>query len=464
MQSMGFVIRIFSLHKNNYFYLLFVSLLLVACSGNNIDDLKKQGELVVLTRNAPTTWYQGREGDTGFEYDLVQSYAKHNNLKVRFIINDNFDELLASIQKGEAHIAAAGITRTASREERGYIFGPAYQQVKQQVVCRRSAKALPKKIEDLLSRKLTVIAGSSYAEVLQQLKLNYPELQWQEIADISTEQLLERTWKKEVDCTIADSNIIKITRRYYPELATALSVTENESLAWVVSPKWRSLVADIEQWLTKIKANGEYAAIEEKYYGHIQLYDYVDNRSFTRRIKSRLPKHRKHFEKYAKKYNLPWPLLAAQAYQESHWNPRARSPTGVRGMMMLTLNTAKSVGVKSRLDPVQSIRGGAKYLRQMIKRIPKEVVDEDRVWYALAAYNVGMGHLRDAMKLARQQNLNASKWVDLKTVFPLLSNKKYYRKLKYGYARGSEPVRYVQRIREYQQVLEQIILTSNTKP
>lgn len=440
------------------------SLLMVACSNNNIDDLKKQGELVVLTRNAPTTWYLGRDGYAGFEYDLVQSYASENNLKVRFTVIDNFDELLAAIQNGEAHIAAAGITRTAAREKQGYVFGPDYQQVQQQVVCRRSNMALPKSIDDLVARKLTVISGSSYAETLQHLKLKYTRLEWEEVSDISTEQLLEQVWKKEIDCTIADSNIIKISRRYYPELATTVSVSDNESLAWVVSPKWKELAESIEQWLVKINENGDYAAIEEKYYGHIQLYDYVDNRSFTRRINTRLPRYRKYFEKYAKKYNLPWSLLAAQAYQESHWNPRAKSPTGVRGMMMLTLNTAKSVGVKNRLNPVQSIRGGAKYLSQMIKRIPKEVLDEERVWYALAAYNVGMGHLRDAMTLARQKNLNANKWVNLKTVFPLLSNKKYYRKLKYGYARGSEPVRYVQRIREYQQVLDQMLLTSNTTP
>lgn len=452
-ESMGFLCN-----KNKCFFLIATSLFLAACSGSDIKDVQEQGELVVLTRNAPTTWYQGRDGDAGFEYELVQSFAKQNNVTVRFKIIDNFDELLATIQKGEAHFAAAGITRTAAREERGFAFGPAYQQVQQQVVCRRSAKALPKTWDDMLLRKLTVIAGSSYVDALKKLKLEHSKLEWNEVTDVSTEQLLEQAWKKEIDCTISDSNIIKISRRYYPELATTLSVTKNESLAWVVSPKWLGLVTDIEQWLRKIKANGEYAAIEEKYYGHIQLYDYVDNRSFTRRIKSRLPTYQKHFERSAEKYNLPWTLLAAQAYQESHWNPLAKSPTGVRGMMMLTLITAKSVGVESRLDPLQSIRGGAKYLSQMIRRIPKDVLGEDRVWYALAAYNVGMGHLRDAMTLAQQQNLNANKWVDLKTVLPLLSNKKYYKNLKYGYARGSEPVRYVQRIREYQQVLEQAII------
>ena len=432
----------------------------VSCGKPTIDDLKKAGELVVLTRNAPTTWYQGREGEAGYEYDLVQSYAKSNNVTVRFKVVDSFEDLLAAIQKNEAHIAAAGITKTPLREQQGFVFGPAYQDVKQQVVCRRGLQALPKKIEDLLLRKITVIAGSSYTEALEALKQNQTNLSWDVVSDVSTEQLLEQAWKKEIDCTVADSNIIKISRRYYPELATTVSVTRNESLAWVIAPQWKQLLENITSWFEKIQANGEYATIEERHYGHIQLYDFVDNRSFTRRIKTRLPKYKSYFVDAAEKNNLSWTLLAAQSYQESHWNPRAKSPTGVRGMMMLTLNTAKSVGVKYRLNPQQSIYGGAKYLKKMIKRIPESVQGDDRVWYALAAYNVGYGHLKDAMILAKRQDLNPNQWVNLKTVLPLLARKKYYRTLKYGYARGSEPVRYVQRIREYQQVLEQTILAS----
>lgn len=452
---MGLYLNISIINRISQLLLLAITLLLAACGDKGITDLKKQGELVVLTRNAPTTWYQGRDGEAGFEYDLVQSFAKVHNLKVRFKVIDDFESLLSSIIQGDAQIAAASVTKTQDRIEQGYLFGPGYQQVQQWVVCRRGSKALPKKVTDLVSRKLVVIAGSSYAETLQKLKIKQVDLNWREVSEVSTEQLLEQVWKKEIDCTIADSNIISISRRYYPELATGFALTEKESLAWVVAPKWKGLIADIDQWLEKIKANGEFAIIDERYYGHIQLYDYVDNRSFNRRIKSRLPKYKKVFQRAAKKYRLPWSLLAAQAYQESHWNSLAKSPTGVRGMMMLTLNTAKAVGVKSRLDPVQSIWGGAKYLRKMAKRIHIDVKGEDRLWYALAAYNVGYGHLNDAIALAKKKGLNPHQWVNLKTVLPLLSNKKYYKKLKYGYARGSEPVRYVQRIREYQQVLEQ---------
>ena len=170
-------------------------------------------------------------------------------------------------------------------------------------------------------------------------------------------------------------------------------------------------------------------------------------------MKSRLPRLEALFKKYAAKHDIPWTLLAAQSYQESHWNRRAKSPTGVRGIMMLTLTTAKEMGVESRLDVEQSIMGGAKYLSRLEKRIPDSVEGEDRWWYALAAYNVGMGHLHDARALARDLDLDPDSWLELKGVLPLLSQKKYYKNLKYGYARGAEPVTYVRQIRNYQNIM-----------
>ncbi|MFW2371762.1 MAG: membrane-bound lytic murein transglycosylase MltF [Gammaproteobacteria bacterium] len=429
--------------------------MLLACSDSGgIDELGAGKELIVLTRNAPTSWYEGRDAITGPEYDLIHSFASHHKLKVRFEIVDSIDEILSAISSDKAHIGAAGITMTDQRKRQGIIFSEPYQQVQQQVVCRRG-KRLPRAVDDLVDRNLTIIQGSSYIETLNELKLKTPELHWELAKDEDTEQLLEKVWKNKNDCTLADSNIVSINRRYHPELVVAFAVSEEQPLAWAISPKWSGLKSSIDSWLSEIEKNGELAVIMERYYGHFEIYDYVDIKHFRKRINQRLPKYQENFKAAGTKYNLPWTLLAAQAYQESHWNPKAKSPTGVRGMMMLTLNTAKAVGVSNRLDPVQSINGGAKYLRRMLKRIPDEIEEEDRIWFALAAYNVGYGHLRDARKLAMQLGKNPNRWVDIKEILPLLANKKYYRTLKHGYARGSEPVQYVQSIREYQQVLEQ---------
>jgi membrane-bound lytic murein transglycosylase F len=437
-------------------YLLGLYLLVVlsAC-GNNTSETKLPSELVVVSRNAPTTWYQGRDELLGPEYDLIQSFAEYYKIPFRLESVDSIGEVLEWMRQGKAHIAAAGLTDTDKRRAEGFLFGPQYNEVQQQVVCRRSNGKLPQEIDDLIGKNIQVIADSSYVELLHEIKQEHPRIRWQEVEDMGTEQLLEQVWEKKIDCVLADSNIVSINRRYYPELVVAFPISEPQPLAWIINSEWPQLDGYIEKWLNHITESGELAVIQEKYYGHVELFDYVDMRKFIHRIKKTLPKYRTEFEQSAIKYRLDWTMLAAQAYQESHWNAKAISPTGVRGMMMLTLNTAKQMGVKNRLDAHQSINGGAKYMARMISRIPDSVEGEDRIWFALASYNVGFAHLRDALSLATEMDKNADYWVDVKQLLPLLSQKKYYKKLKYGYARGLEPVEYVQRIRDYQQVLIQ---------
>ena len=150
---------------------------------------------------------------------------------------------------------------------------------------------------------------------------------------------------------------------------------------------------------------------------------------------------------------MDWRLLAAVGYQESHWDPDAVSPTGVKGLMMLTQDAAKDIGIKDREDPQQSILGGAKYLASMHKRIPDRIPEPDRTWLALAAYNVGLGHLEDARMLTLKNKGDADKWVDVKKNLPLLTKEKWFKQTRYGYARGREPVRYVENVRTYYDIL-----------
>ncbi len=219
-------------------------------------------------------------------------------------------------------------------------------------------------------------------------------------------------------------------------------------------PGSTDLELELQAWFKEYKASGALANLLERHYGYIDLYDYVDTRVFIRKIKEVLPKYKVLFRRAARKYDFPWTLLAAQAYQESHWDPAARSPTGVEGIMMLTEGTAKAMGVKNRKDPQESIMGGAKYLARMRDKLPRQIEGRERTWFALAAYNVGMAHLKDARKLARRLNKDPDRWRDMSKVLPLLSQKQYYKTLRHGYARGSEPVRYVNRVRAYRNILE----------
>ncbi len=422
----------------------------------DLDEIRDSGTLKVLTRNAPTTWYIDQDGmPAGPEHDLVQAFADELGVEVDYQLVDSVSEILDALARGEADLAAAGLTVTPERQQR-YRFGPGYQDVTQQVVCRRD-RVQPEELEDLVGLDIRVIADSSYSETLQQLKAKrFPELAWSESDDTAnTEQLMHQVWQGEFDCTVADSNIVDINRRYYPELIAPLNLRREESLAWLLPQAAGDLEAAIGDWLQTYKDAGRLDAWQERHYGFFEVFDYVDIRAYIRRIDKRFPKYRGYFRKAAQEHDLPFTLLAAQGYQESHWNALARSPTGVRGIMMLTQNTAKAMGVDNRLDPRQSIFGGAKYLARMKQRFVDEVSEPDRTWLALAAYNVGRGHLHDAQILARRQGLSPHTWRDIKQVLPLLADKRYYTDLKYGYARGTEPVRYVQRIREYRHVLRQ---------
>ena len=430
--------------------------LLAGCSGGEkepapLEAIRESGELRVLTRNAPTTFYFGREGKAGLEYELVRRFAEDLGVELELVMKDSVAATLDALAKGQGHLAAAGVTRTREREER-FLFGPSYQRVQQQVVCRRGGP-VPGDWEDLPDVELLVRAGTSYVQRLRDIRQVIHDLEWREVDSLSSDQILAKIWRGEADCTVADSNIVAVNQRFYPELVVAFPITEQQKLAWPLPEEATALKKRLAEWFAKQRAGNELAAIRERYYGHVQVFDYVDIATFKQRIDTRLPRFKDTFQKWAARYNFPWELVAAQAYQESHWRPRAESPTGVRGIMMLTQVTARSLDIENRLDVEASIRGGAAYLRKMMERLPEDIEKPDRTWIALAAYNVGMGHIWDARRLARRFDRDPDQWNTLKEMLPLLTRPKYYKELPYGYARGTEPVNYVERIRQYSEIL-----------
>lgn len=419
---------------------------------NYLPIIERHGEITFITRNAPTSYFEGRNGPTGIEYELATNFANYLGLKPRFLVKDTISEITEALNSGEGLIAAAGLSQTEGRSQ-NFLFGPAYQSVKQQVVCRRG-NVIPKNIQELETVELLVSTDTSYVETLQNLQTEIPTLNWMASKEFDTEHLLEKVWKNELDCTIADSNIVAINRRYFPELLVAFDLSEPEPISWLLPKNAQDIQEKLDQWYLDIEQRGFLDETIERFFGFVELFDYVDIRKFQKRIKHRLPRYQDHFQKAALQYNLHWTLLAAQSYQESHWRPRAKSPTGVRGIMMLTLPTAREMGVKSRLNARENIYGGARYLAKLRRRIPESVNEPDRTWMALAAYNVGMGHIHDARSLTKQLGKNPDKWSDLQETLPLLSQKQYYKKTKYGYARGSEPVNYVKRIRDFKDLLD----------
>ena len=209
-------------------------------------------------------------------------------------------------------------------------------------------------------------------------------------------------------------------------------------------------------WFREMGESGGLDALLHKYYGHLERYEVSNSPRYFERMVTRLPKYLDIFLAAEEETGLPWTLLAAVAYQESHWDPDAVSPTGVRGLMMLTEQTAAWMEIENRRDPEQSIRGGSRYLRRLLDRIPAFIPEPDRLWMALAAYNVGFGHLQDARMLAVRLHENPNAWEGVENVLPRLAWSRYYQDLRHGYARGHEPVIYVRQVRNYWDLLANV--------
>ncbi|MDF1876778.1 membrane-bound lytic murein transglycosylase MltF [Sulfurimonas sp. SAG-AH-194-L11] len=425
---------------------------------SNLMKIKRKKVLNVVLLNSPSTYYIGVDGPTGFEYDLLVSYAEYLGVELHITPAHTIKEALALSKSPDIDITSASLTKTPLREQ-GFNFGPSYFEVQEQVICHRGmlkSDKFPRDIEDLAGLNIMVGEGTSYSETIRSLQNDGFEINATFTSEFSTEELLKMVETHTIDCTIADSNVYALNLRYFPEIAMAFSISGREQLSWLLQKDTPELKADMYSWLNTFNQKGKMIQLKDHYYSYVLFFDYYNTKMFYKRMKSRLPKYKKMFEEAATRFGIPWTLLASISYQESHWNPKAKSFTGVRGLMMLTKNTAKLLGVTNRLDPKQSIVGGTRHIKQMLKFVPKEVQGENRLKFALAAYNIGLGHIRDAQHLAREIGLNENVWSDLKIVLPLLSQKKFYRDLKYGYARGEEPVKYVESIYNYRDILENL--------
>ncbi len=416
-----------------------------------LEQILRNGELVVLTRNSPTTFYEGPAGPAGFEYDLMKRFAEYLGVRLKIVTPESFNAILPLVAQRNVHLAAAGLTITEERR-RWVRFGPPYQTITQQLVYRSGAKA-PRHKEDLANGLIEVVAGSSHADRLQTLSRQTP-INWRSNAEAGVAELLARVWQRELDYTVADSHEVSLYQRYYPELRIAFDLSAPQKLAWAF-PKGDddSLYREAWRFFRLIENDGTLAQLKERHYGHIKDFDYVGVRKFLRHMAERLPRYQRHFQAAGKKYGVDWRLLAAIGYQESHWNHRAISPTGVRGIMMLTRSTAAEMGYRNRIDPRNSIHGGARYFTRLKRRLPDTIAEPDRTWFALAAYNLGLGHVYDVRDITRRRGGDPDKWMDIKDNLPLLMEKRWYRQTRHGYARGIEAQRYVENIRSYYDIL-----------
>lgn len=423
-----------------------------------LEQVQASGELRVVTRNSPVTYYIGVAGPEGPEYDLVRGFAKRLGVRLALVETDRFGDLLGEVATGRAHMAAAGLTVTADRARR-VRFSPHYADVSQVLVYRRGRKA-PKGPADLVGRHIEVVAHSSYVDSLAQARRQAPGLAWIEHPSADAGHLLDRVSSGEIDHTVVDSTIFDMYQRFHPELKAAFALAKGDRLAWAFRrDSDRSLIEASAAYIAELRESGDLQRIHDRYYAHKvnKFFDYAGTRRFMEDYQQMLPRYRHLFEHAAGRADLDWRLIAAVGYQESKWNPTAISHMGASGIMMLTADTASLIGVDDPHDPAQSIMGGSRYLWRMQKRIRKLVKagtsDQDIMWMALAAYNMGYGHLLDARRITAMRGGNPDRWTDLKRDLPLLMEREWYSQMRWGYARSRETLQYVRNVRNYYDIL-----------
>ncbi len=412
------------------------------------------GELRVATRNSPDAYYLGSHGPEGLAYELASRFAEDLGVSLRLYTVRTREAALNEVRTGRAHIAAAGITTGIPLPE-GVSFGPGYALVREHLVQRRGSPR-PTSMKAAGRGRIEVAAGSAHLRTLEELRLAEPDLSWIERADTDTEQILNEVSQGTAQYTLASSTEFALNRPMHPNLAIAMDLSPERAVAWAVSTASHdsSILDRVNAFFTLSRADGSVGLLLDRYFGNGESFDYLLSRNFIDHVESRLPLYLLWFKNAALQYRVDWRLLAAMGYQESKWDPSAVSFSGARGLMQLTADTAAMMRFQNRHDPQASIIGGAKYLARMMETVPSRIPEPDRTWFAVAAYNVGYGHIEDARVLAQQLGRDPDRWEDVRDTLPLLSQEKWYTRTRHGYARGWEPVRYVENVQAYLDILE----------
>lgn len=409
------------------------------------------GKLVVVTREGPTTYQIDGNGQaSGFEHDLVVLFAKELGVEARFVLAPDHAQIVAALAGGRAHMAAAALAPVASDTLR---FSRPIRELHQLLVQHEDALPVDG-AADLAGRTVAVLAGSPQIEALARLQPRPKSMRVVALEGVGEMELLERVNERTAALAAIDSAHFEIGANFFPGLYAALELPGSLSLAWAF-PKdgEEDLFRRAEAFIERVRQDGTLERLVDRYFGHARRLNQNDIARFLERMQSVLPHHRRHFVEAQDIHGIDWRLLAALAYQESHWDPLATSYTNVRGMMMLTEDTADRLHVADRLDARQSILAGTRYLVELREQIPAETPEPDRTWLALAAYNLGMGHLNGARFIATLVKRDPNSWYEMKQVLPLLAKPEYYARLKSGAARGGEAVIMTENIRTYYDIL-----------
>jgi membrane-bound lytic murein transglycosylase F len=434
------------------FYIVLININGCSKESSKLKQIKSNGILRIALVADPPHYFPNKVKERGYDFELVSHYATSIDVELEIIKTNTSNEIIFLLNQGKVDIGILGSSPEFDQKNIENVV--TYNNSKWYVIGNRANRQLPKSIDSIEPNTMIVANGSNASFMLHSIGEDYPSLLWDELKNTNVRSILERINENHSKISIISEDIYAYYQYLFPETKKIFVLPIKYPSRWLVKNNNNlSFLYSINSFFNKYKQNGKLEKIGKTYYEHLSAFDYVDIRYYLKRINKKLPKYKKYFVEAAKNSALDARIIAAVSYQESHWNRKARSPTGVRGMMMLTLDTAKRVGVKNRLNAKQSIFGGAKYLKILYESFSNTIEEPDRLWFTLAAYNIGLGHVEDARTITKSQGDNPNSWIDVEKHIPKLSQKKWYKKTKYGFARGHEPIEFVRRVRRYYDIL-----------
>lgn len=417
-----------------------------------LEQIRARHELRVVTLNLPTSYYLGSQGTEGLEFELARSFAAQLGVSLSMYPVTNERAMQQALASGQADIAAAQLTATPEWRHFGKAAEP-YARIPQFVVYARDG-VKPRSTLQLETAKLAVRAGSPQERILEQLRKTVaPTLQWMETAPTNADPL-EDVDTGNADYAIIDAREFSFSHHLYPDILVGFELPADRPVQWIVRRGATDLLEGVNRFFQQLRESGRMVKLVQQATGEWRSFAYEESREFQANLVGRFPRFRPWFEQASAESGIDWRLLAAIGYQESKWDPAAVSMNGALGVMMLTSDTADALGVKDRTDAQQSIFAGARYLAEVRERVPDRIPEPDRTWFTVAAYNVGFGHLEDARILAQMDGKNPDSWADVRLELPRLAEERWFMKVKRGYARGWEPVQFVDRVQRYLTLLE----------
>jgi membrane-bound lytic murein transglycosylase F len=428
--------------------------LLAGCESqpSALEQIRARGEIKVVTLNIPTCYYLGAQGTEGLEYEIATEFARQLGVKLVMYPVANVEAMQEALAHNRADIAAAQLTADASWNSVGRAAAP-YGRIPQLVVYR-SRNPKPRSTLQIETATLAVRADSPQEHILQKMRNTVaPEIRWVETAPTSADPL-EDVDSGQANYALIDAREFSFARHLYPNVEVGFALADSRPVQWIVRRDERDLVGAVNRFFDAYRSSGRLTKLQQRSTGDLRPFEYEESREFQARMTERLPRYRPWFEAASQESGVDWRLLAAVGYQESKWDPQAESSDGALGVMMLTSDTAEAMGIKDRTNPKQSISAGARYLAEVREKVPDRIAEPDRTWLTVAAYNVGFGHLEDARIIAQALGKNPDSWTDVRQTLPLLAQEKWFLRAKRGYARGWEPVQFVDRVQRFLTLLE----------